>query len=629
MAGIAITHDEDEILGKAYDGRLMRRVLTYLRPYKAKVVIALLLIFITGAVELVGPYLTRLAIDYAIVPGKPEALPPLVLAFVVSLALGFVLRYAHNYIMQDIGQNVMYDIRLQIFSHLQHQSLSYYDHNPVGRLISRLTNDVDALNELLSSGVVTIVGDLVALLGAVIIMFSMDWRLALVSLAVLPLIAIVSQQFQKMMRTSYRQQRVRLAKVNAFLQENLSGMLVVQLFNRERRKYDEFDVLNKDYFDANILALKVFCYFFPVVMFLSTLATALLLWYGSGGILDKTISLGVLVAFFQYMDRAFQPIRDLAEKYNIMQAAMAAAERVFMMVDEHPTIIDPPNPKSLGTNDDGRMTMDEVGKEHSSFVHRHSSVKGDIEFRDVHFAYNPEEPVLKGVSFTIPAGTSVAIVGATGAGKTSVISLLSRFYDVQQGQILVDGTDVRDVKQSQLRRHIGVVLQDPVLFSGTIARNIRLLDEEIGDDEVRRAAHFVNASTFIERFPDTYDHEVKERGSNLSVGQRQLLTFARAIAFNPAVLLVMDEATSSVDTETEALIQDALLKLMQGRTSIIIAHRLSTIRHVDRIIVLHKGRVVEEGTHDELLARNGYYYRLYQLQYQEQEGETAVMSAEL
>ena len=638
MATTTMIH-EDEILGKAYDARLMRRVLTYLRPYKGQTFVAFILIFATGAVELAGPYLTKLAIDSAIVPGKPELLPGIAALFIGSLTLGFVLRYAHNYLMQIIGQNVMYDIRLQIFSHLQHQSLSYFDRNPVGRLISRLTNDVDALNELLSSGVVTIAGDLVTLIGVVIIMFVLDWQLALVTLAVLPIIAIATAWFQRLMRTAYRQQRVRLARVNAFLQENISGMLVVQLFNRERRKFAEFDDLNRDYLRANIDALRVFCYFFPVVGFLSVLAISALLWYGSGAVLAGTVTLGVLVAFFQYTERAFQPIRDLAEKYNIMQAAMAAAERVFMLVDEQPTIVDRPNPKSFGTTDDGQRTTDE-GRESkargpepqiqnypaSLVVRRPSSVViGDIELRDVHFSYNPDEPVLKGISLKIPAGTSVAIVGATGAGKTSIISLLSRFYDVQEGQILLDGIDVRDVRQSELRRHIGVVLQDPVLFSGTIARNIRLLDEEISDEQVIRAARFVNASTFIERFPDGYEHEVKERGSNLSVGQRQLLTFARAIAFNPEVLLVMDEATSSVDTETEALIQDALYKLMEGRTSIIIAHRLSTIKHVDRIIVLHKGHVVEDGTHEELMRRNGYYYRLYQLQYQEQEGrESAV-----
>ena len=593
---------EDEVLGKAYDARLTRRLLGYLKPYRAKVFLAFGLIFATAAAELSGPYLTKLAIDDAMIPGNPDKLPPIIAAFLGALVVAFLFRYSQNYIMQVIGQSVMYDIRRQIFSHLQHQSLRFFDHNPVGRLISRLTNDVDALNEFIGSGVVTVAGDMAILIGVVAVMLVLDWRLALVSLAVLPLITFASFLFQKLMRTTYRQQRVRLARVNTFLQENLSGMLVVQLFNREKRKFKEFDELNSSLLTANVDALRVFSIFFPVVSFLSTLAIAMLLWYGSGGVLDGTVQPGVLVAFFLYTERAFQPIRDLAEKYNIMQAAMAAAERVFMLLDEEPTVLDPANPREL------------------------SKVVGDIEFRDVHFSYNPGEPVLKGVSFKIPAGTSVAIVGATGAGKTSIISLLSRFYDVQEGQVLVDGVDVRDVRQSQLRRHIGVVLQDPVLFSGTISRNIRLLDKDITDEQVKWAAEFVNASHFIDRFPDTYEHEVKERGSNLSVGQRQLLTFARAIAFNPAVLLVMDEATSSVDTETEVLIQDALSKLMHGRTSIIIAHRLSTIKHVDRIIVLHKGKVVEDGTHEDLMERNGYYYRLYQLQYQEQEGNEAAAS---
>jgi ATP-binding cassette subfamily B protein len=583
---------------------MMRRLLGYLRPYRKRMVVALVLIITLGAVELAPPYLTKLAIDRYIVPGDLSGLPEVLGLFLASLIAAFGLRYSQNLIMQRMGQDVMYDMRSNIFSHLQRQSLSYFDHNPVGRMMSRLTSDVDALNELLSSGVVAIVGDFVALVGIVIVMLLLDWKLALVSLAVLPVIYVVSQRFQRWMRRTYRDQRIRLARVNAFLQENLSGMLVLQLFNREKRQAEEFDRLNKHYLEANVEALRAFALFFPIINLCYALAVALLLWYGAGAVLSQVVTVGVLVAFFQYTERAFQPIRDLAEKYNIMQAAMAAAERIFVMLDEPISIEDSAAPVELG------------------------QVRGDIEFRHVNFEYNPGEPVLKDVSFQIPAGTSVAIVGATGAGKTSIISLLGRFYDVQNGAILLDGVDVRRVRQQQLRRHIGVVLQDAVLFSGTIAGNIRLLDESITDAQVRHAAEFVNAAGFIEALPDGYEHEVKERGTNLSVGQRQLLAFARAIAFNPEVLLVLDEATSSVDTETEALIQDALEKLMAGRTSIIIAHRLSTIRHVDRIIVLHKGRVVEEGTHDELMARGNFYYRLYQLQYQEQEARERRVEAE-
>jgi ATP-binding cassette subfamily B protein len=583
---------------------MMRRLLGYLRPYRKRMIVALVLIITLGAIELTPPYLTKLAIDRYIVPGDLSGMPLVLGLFLASLIAAFGLRYTQNLIMQRIGQDVMYDMRSNIFGHLQRQSLSYFDHNPVGRMMSRLTSDVDALNELLSSGVVAIVGDFVALVGIVIVMLLLDWKLALVSLAVLPVIYMVSQRFQRWMRRTYRDQRIRLARVNAFLQENLSGMLVLQLFNREKRQAEEFDKLNKHYLEANVEALRAFALFFPIINLCYALAVALLLWYGAGAVLSQVVTVGVLVAFFQYTERAFQPIRDLAEKYNIMQAAMAAAERIFVMLDEPITIQDTAHPVAL---------------EH---------VKGDIEFRHVNFEYNPGEPILKDVSFQIPAGTSVAIVGATGAGKTSIISLLGRFYDVQDGAILLDGLDVRRVRQQQLRRHIGVVLQDAVLFSGTIAGNIRLLDETITDAQVRHAAEFVNAAGFIEALPDGYEHEVKERGTNLSVGQRQLLAFARAIAFNPEVLLVLDEATSSVDTETEALIQDALEKLMEGRTSIIIAHRLSTIRHVDRIIVLHKGRVVEEGTHDELIARGNFYYRLYQLQYQEQEAREQRVEAE-
>ncbi|HTD78942.1 MAG TPA: ABC transporter ATP-binding protein [Chloroflexota bacterium] len=502
----------------------------------------------------------------------------------------------------QVGQRVMYDLRMQIFGRLQQLPLAFFDRNPVGRLMTRLTNDVDALNEMLTDGAVAIFGDIFTLLGIVGVLLWLNWRLALVTFVILPVLAVFMSFFRRAMRDSYRQVRTRLARLNAYIAENISGTQIVQLFNREQRNFAAFDALNLDYLGANLRSLFYFALFYPTVSVLSSVAIALIVWYGGGNVLAPAaggsrgvlpaLTLGSLVAFLSYADRFFVPIRDLSEKYNILQGAMAASERIFGLLDEPETIVDPPEPVPLG------------------------EVRGEVEFHNVWFSYNPDEWVLKDVSFAIKPGESVAIVGATGAGKTSLIALLSRFYDVQRGAILVDGHDVREVAQAALRRHIGVVLQDPFIFSGTIAGNIRLHEDSISDERVRAAARFVNADGFISELPQGYDTPVRERGAGLSVGQKQLLAFARAIAFNPEILLVLDEATSSVDTETEALIQDALARLMQGRTSIIIAHRLSTIRNVDRIIVLHKGRVVEQGTHEELLARAGIYRNLYELQYQ-------------
>jgi ATP-binding cassette subfamily B protein len=593
-----VERDEDEILGKAYDGRLMRRLVPYLGPYTRRLTFALVLLLGTGLLDLAGPYLTKVAIDRYIVPHRPAGLWQILALYLGALILGFAARYGQNYHMMYIGQRVMFDLRNQIFAHLQRLPLSFFDRNPVGRLMTRMTNDVDALNDLLTQGVVSILGDIVTLAGIVVVMLLINWQLALVSLAVMPLIAAISRVFQKAMRTIYRNIRVRLSRVNGFLNENITGMVIVQIFNQESTMFGEFDRLNDDYLKANLQSIFAYSLFSPIVIFLGALSTALLVWVGGHGIISNwgpAFTFGALVATMQYTDRAFQPIRDLAEKYTILQSAMAASERIFGLLDEVPEPPDPKNPIQLET------------------------VRGDIEFRNVTFGYGPDNPVLRDVSFKIPAGQSVAIVGATGAGKTSLISILSRFYDIQEGQILLDGVDIRDLRRADVRRHIGAVLQDAVLFSGTITSNIRLHNTDISDDRVRQAALFVNADKFIERLPDGYDHVVRERGANFSAGQRQLIAFARAIAFDPEVLLVLDEATSSVDTETEALIQDALERLMRGRTSIIIAHRLFTIRHVDRILVLHKGRLVEEGTHDELLGRHGYYHRLYQLQYQEQE----------
>jgi len=592
---MSLPFHEDEILGKAYDARLTRRLLGYVRPYRASVALAVALLLLTSAMSLVGPYLVRVAIDLHIAPGRLDGLGVVVMAYLGALVAAFIFRYANTYVMQRVGQRAMYDLRLEVFSHLQRLSVGFYTRQPVGRLITRITNDVDALNEMITQGVVAVFGDLFTLVLIIGIMLYLDWRLALATMVVLPLIIGATARFRVQARESYRAVRVRLARINAFLNEHIMGMGIVQLFGREAREQSRFDALNRDHLSANMAALRSFAMFHPSIGAMSAVAVATIIAYGGTQALAGAVSLGLVVAFIQYAQRFFDPIEDLAEKYNILQAAMASSERIFRLLDEPVEVADPTEPV------------------------RAERVRGEIEFRDVWFAYEPDDWVLRGVSFRIRPGESVAFVGHTGAGKSSIINLITRFYDPQRGQVIVDGTDARAWDQRELRRHIGLVLQDVFLFSGTIEDNIRLGTASITDEQVRRAAEFVNASAFIERMPGGYRAEVHERGSTLSVGQKQLIAFARAIAHNPEVLLVLDEATSSVDVETEILIQDALSRVMRNRTSIIIAHRLSTIQHVDRILVIHKGRMVEEGTHRDLLVRNGIYTKLYQLQYQDQE----------
>ncbi len=596
---MATFFQEDEILGKAYDARIARRLLTYVRPYAGVSILAMVLLALVSLVDLVGPALTLYGIDHYIVPTTHDldynqrgyGLLTVASIYILVLIVGFTLRYLHELLLIIVGQRIMFDMRSQMFDHLQRHALSYFDHNPVGRLMTRLTNDVDSLNEVFTSGAISILGDVLTLVGVAVALLLINWQLALVTFIVLPPLLWIASYFRVAMRDNFRAIRVRLARINAYVAENITGMSIVQLFNREQRNFEQFDVLNRDYLQQTIRSLFYFILFSAITSFFSSLAVALIIWYGGGRILAGVLTLGALVAYLQYVDRFFLPIRDLAEKYNILQSAMASSERIFKVLDEQITIQDPALPREF------------------------TRVQGEIEFRDVWFAYNPGEWVLKGISFKIRPGERVAFVGATGAGKTSLISLMSRFYDVQKGGIFIDGINVRDVRQKDLRKHIGAVLQDPFIFSGTIASNIRLHEKQISDSMIRQAAEYVNAAHFIEQLPHTYEEEIRERGAGLSVGQKQLLAFARAVAFNPEILLILDEATSSVDTETEVLIQDALNKLMTNRTSIIIAHRLSTIRNVDRIIVLHKGRIVEQGSHEELLNRQGFYRKLYEFQY--------------
>ena len=584
---------EDDPVDKSYDRTLLRRLLRYLRPYWAPVLASFLLIVVMAGLDLVGPYLTKVAIDRYIRQGNASGLDTIALLYLGSLLLAFVVRFGQVFILQMTGQKVMMDLRREIYAHLQRLHVGFFDQNPVGRLMTRVTTDVDAVNELFTSGVVTVFGDLFTLFGIMGVMVAMNWKLALVTFSVIPLFFVVTNWFRAGSRATFREVRKWVARINAFLQENITGMPVVQLFRREERNREAFAAINRQHTDANLAQIFYYAVFYPAIELLAALATALIILYGGWRVIAGTLTLGALVAFIQYSERFWRPISDLSEKFNILQAAMASSERIFTLLDTEPKVVAPHKPVHLET------------------------VRGRVGFENVTFGYQPGTPVLQDIDFTVEPGKSVALVGATGAGKTSIISLLTRFYDVDQGRVTLDGVDVRALDPAQLRSSLALVLQDVHLFSGTIASNIRL-GSAIPDERVKEAARAVHAHRFIEALPQGYDTEVRERGATLSVGQKQLLSFARALAHDPRVL-ILDEATSSVDTETEALIQDALRVLLQGRTAIVIAHRLSTIQHVDEILVLHKGRVRERGTHQELLAQRGLYWRLYQLQYKDQE----------
>ncbi|MEK6716958.1 MAG: ABC transporter ATP-binding protein [candidate division NC10 bacterium] len=584
-------HIDDEVLGKAYDARLVLRLLTYLRPYWFLVLLAILFLAGYTGAQLLGPYLVKVAIDEHIAAKDLAGLDRVALAYVGAVVLSFLFHFAHSYTTQYVGQWVMHDIRQRLFGHLQGHDLAFFDRNPVGRLMTRVINDVENLNELLSSGVVAFLGDTLMIAGIGVAMLLLEWRLGLVGIALLPVVILATNVYRARARENYRESRRILSRLNAYLNENISGMATVQAFGQERRNYLKFKDINTQNRDALLKSIHYNAIFFPLVEVCSAVTVSLILWRGGGMILDGAVHTGVVVAFIQYVQRMFQPIRDLAEKYNIFQAAMASSERIFRLLDEPAKVTAPSMPQQPRV------------------------ARGAIEFEDVWLSYLPGEPVLRGISFRVEPGEKIALVGPTGHGKTSIISALCRFYDVERGRILVDGLDIREWDKTALRKHIGTVLQDVFLFSGTIGENITLGSPWITPEQIEEAARLVHASRFIERLPRRYQEEVQERGSTLSQGERQLLSFARALAFDPTIL-ILDEATSSVDTETELLIQDALRVLLQDRTAIIVAHRLSTIQFVDRILVIHKGRIREQGTHEELLARQGIYYRMHQLQYQ-------------
>ncbi len=585
---------EEEVLGKAYDSRLMRRLLSYLKPYRWLVAVSVTVLIISSLAQLAGPYITKIAIDEYIVKGDKDGLFKIILIFLGTIGIGFSLQYFQVYLMEYVGQRAMYDLRMQIFSHVQRMDLKFFDKNPVGRVLTRITSDVETLHELFTSGVVAIFGDIFTLAGIVIVMLSVNWKMALVIFSVLPILIVATMIFRRKVRQSFRDVRTSTAKINSFAQEHISGITEVQSYIAEERTSSGYNIINDELRGAHVRTVFYYAVFYPVVELVGAVSLALIIAYGGGLVLEGAFTLGALVAFIQYADRFFRPIRDLSEKYNILQSAMASSERIFNLIDGESSVISPAKGVKSGRAD------------------------GKIEFKDFHFEYEKDNPVLKGINLKIEPGEKIAIVGATGSGKSTLVSLLCRFYEYERGDILVDDISLKRYNEQELRKNIALVLQDVYLFSGDIARNIRLDEKDIPIERVKQAAREVGADRFIEHLKDGYNYKLTERGANLSVGQRQLIAFARALAFDPAIL-ILDEATSSIDTETEILIQKALKRLLANRTSIVIAHRLSTIKGVDKIVVMHKGAIREMGTHEQLLKQEGIYYRLYQLQYKDQE----------
>lgn len=585
---------DDEILGKAYDSKLMKRLLQFVKPYTKYVVAAILLNVVVAVLPVIRPLLTKVAIDSSIAKKDYHELLLIAVALISVLLVQSVMQYFLTYYTQLMGQKIIFDLRNKIFAHIQKLALRFFDKTPIGRIVTRVTNDVDALEQMYSSGIVTVFSDVFQIVWILIFMFLMSWDLSLVALSVLPFLIYGTFLFRKKVRETYRDVRYHLARLNSYMQEHITGMNVTQIFTKEKDELERFSKINDAHRVANIKSIFYYAIFYPCVEFMSSAALALIVWYGGGEIIQSRMSLGILFAFIQYTEMFFRPIRDLSEKYDILQGAMASSERIFKLLDNDTIIQNPVNPDKL------------------------KKVTGSIEFKDVWFAYNAEDYVLKNISFKINPGETIAIVGATGAGKTSIINILTRFYDINKGAILLDGVDIRTLDKHDLRKYISIVLQDVFLFSGTIKTNISLGSGSISEERIIDAAKTVGAHKFISQLPNGYDEEVKEKGATLSVGQRQLISFARALAYNPQIL-ILDEATSSVDTETEMLIQNAIEKLLVGRTSIVVAHRLSTIQNADKIIVMHKGEIRETGNHQELLAKKGIYYKLYQLQYKDQE----------